>query len=126
MICVDIGLQELVPLSILGAGMTHVARIVLAAATATGGVVLVDEIENGLHHSVQPDVWGVIATAAKQFDVQLFATTHSFECVEAAHEALGADGFSLHRLEVVDGENRCVTLSPTALSGAIRHNLEMR
>lgn len=126
MIWVDIGLQELVPLSILGAGMTHVARIFLVVASVPGGVVLVDEFENGLHHSVLPDVWKVVAKAATQFNVQVFATTHSFECVEAAHEALGVDGFRLHRLEVVDGENRCVTLSPTAISGAIRHNMEIR
>ena len=126
MICVDIGLPELAPLSVMGAGMTHVARIVLAAATAAGGMVLVDEIENGLHHSVLPDIWRMIATVAEQFDVQIVATTHSRECVEAAHEALTPDGFRLHRLEVVDGQNRCVTLSPTAISGAIRHNMEIR
>ena len=106
--------------------MTCFTRIVMSTALVQDGVVLVDEIENGLHHSVLPGVWKVIAKAAEQFNVQMFATTHSFECVEAAHEALGPDGFSLHRLEVVDGENRCVSLSPTALSGAIRHNLEIR
>ena len=126
MLWVDIGLRELVPLSILGAGMTRVARIFLVVASTPGGVVLVDEIENGLHHSVLPDVWRVVQKAAKQFDVQIFATTHSFECVEAAHQALEPDGFRLHRLEVTDGANRCVTLSPTAISGAIRHNLEIR
>ena len=126
MIWVDVGLQELVPLSILGAGMTHVARIFLVIASTPGGVVLVDEIENGLHHSILSDVWRVIAKAAEQFNVQVFATTHSFECVEAAHDALGPEGFRLHRLEVVDGAVRCVTLSPTAIDGAIRHNMEIR
>lgn len=126
MICVDIGLPELAPLPVMGAGMTHVARIVLAAATATGGVVLVDEIENGLHHSVLPDVWRMIAKAAEQFKVQVFATTHSFECVEAAHEALGPKGFRLHRLEVVDDTTRCVTYDADAVDGAIRHNMEVR
>lgn len=126
MIWVDIGLRELVPLSILGAGMTHVARIFLVIASVPDGIVLVDEIENGLHHSVLPDVWRVIAKAAEQFNVQVFGTTHSFECIEAAHEALGPEGFRLHRLELIDGENRCVTLSPTAISGVIRHNMEIR
>ncbi len=125
-ILVDIGLPELVPLSTMGAGMTHLVRIVLAIATAQGGVVLIDEIENGLHHSILPTVWGVIAEAAERLDVQVFATTHSFECVEAAHNALGPDGFRLHRLEVVDNQSRCVTLSPTAIDGVIRHNLEVR
>lgn len=126
MIWVDVGLRELVPLPVMGAGMTHVARIVLAAATVPGGLVLVDEIENGLHHSVLPEVWRVVEKTAEAFDVQVFATTHSFECVEAAHAALGGDGFRLHRLEVVDGGSHCVTYSEDALDGAIRHYLEVR
>ena len=126
MICVDIGLPELLPLSVTGAGMTHVARIVLAAASAAGGVVLVDELENGLHHSVLPDVWRVIDKAARDFDVQVFATTHSFECIEAAQKALAADGFRLHRIEAENGVHRCVTPSPAAVAGAVRHNLEIR
>ena len=126
MVYVDVGLPELVPLPVMGAGMTLVARIVLAAARVAGGVVLVDEIENGLHHSVLSDVWRVIGKAAADFDVQVFATTHSFECVEAAHAALGADGFRLHRIEARDGGPRCVTLSPTAVAGAVRHNMEIR
>ena len=126
MIWVDIGLRELVPLPVMGAGMTHVTRIVLAAGAVPDGVVLVDEIENGLHHSVLPDVWRIVGKVAEQFNVQVFATTHSFECVEAAYEALGADGFRLHRLEVNDGVNRCMTYEPDAIEGAIRHNLEVR
>ena len=126
MIWVDLGLRELIPLSVMGAGMTHVARIVLTAASVIDGALLIDEIENGLHHSVLTGIWRVIAKAAEQFNVQIFATTHSFECVEAAHEALGSDGFGLHRLEIVEGVTRCVTLSPMAISGAIRHNMEVR
>ena len=126
MIWVDVGLRELVPLPVMGAGMTPVARIVLAAATVPGGVVLVDEIENGLHHSVLPDVWRVVERMAEAFDVQVFATTHSFECVEAAHKALGGNGFRLHRLEIVDGGSHCVTYSEDALDGAIRHHMEVR
>ena len=126
MICVDLGLPELVPLPVMGAGMTNVARIVLAVASAAGGVVLVDELENGMHHSVLPDVWRVIDKAAEDFDVQVFATTHSFECVEAAQKALAADGFRLHRIEAEDGAHRCVTPSPAAVAGAVHHNLEIR
>ena len=126
MIWVDVGLSELVPLPVMGAGMTHVTRVVLAAATVPGGIVLVDEIENGLHHSVLPDVWRVVGKVAEQFNVQVFATTHSFECVEAAYEALGADDFRLHRLEVDDEVNRCMTYEPAAIEGAIHHNLEVR
>lgn len=122
----DIGLSELIPLSVMGEGMTRIARLVLAISAAPDGIVLVDEIENGLHHSVLPKVWKVVDTAAKQFNTQVFATTHSFECVEAAHEALGADSFLLHRLEVSGTENRCVTYEPEAISAALKHDLEIR
>ena len=126
MIWGDIGLPELIPLSVMGEGMTRVARMVLAISAAPDGVILVDEIENGLHHSVLPKVWKVVDTAAKQFNTQIFATTHSFECIEAAHEALGADGFLLHRLEVSGTENRCVTYESEAISAATRHYMEVR
>jgi len=45
---------------------------------------------------------------------------------QAAHDALGPDGFRLHRLEVLDGATRCVTYDDDAIDGAVRHNLEIR
>lgn len=126
MIWVDIGLRELVPLLVMGAGLTHVARIVLRAADAKDGVLLIDEIENGLHHSVLSNVWLAIEKAVELFNVQVFATTHSHECVTAAYNALGPNGFRLHRLDAVDDVTSCVTYSSEALEGAIRHNLEFR
>lgn len=126
MIWGDIGWPELVPLSVMGEGMTQIARLVLSIASVPDGIVLVDEVENGIHHSVLPDVWRVIEEAAKQFRTQIFATTHSFECIEAAHQALGSDGFLLHRLEVSDEESRCVTFKPNGINAAIRHGLEVR
>ena len=126
MIWGDIGWPELVPLSVMGEGMTQIARLVLSIASVPNGVVLVDEVENGIHHSVLPDVWRVIEEAAKQFRTQIFATTHSFECVMAAHESLRKDRFRLHRLEIADKTNRCVTYQPHVIDAAIRHNLEVR
>ena len=126
MIHVDIGLPELVPLPVMGAGMTHLARIILAVTSVRGGVVLVDEIENGLYHSVLPEVWRVVGEAAERSDVQMFATTHSFECIEAAREALGGDGFRLHRIEAGESGARCVTYEPDEVDTAIRHVMELR
>ena len=122
----DIGLPELVPLSVMGEGMIKLARLVLAISSAQEGVLLVDEIENGFHHSVLPDVWRVIEQAAGQFGVQVFATTHSYECVTAAQATLKDDHFRYHRLEVVDSTVRCKTYPPDAIAAAIRHDLEIR
>ena len=126
MIWADVGLPELLPLPVMGNGLTHVARLVLGATEVQNGVLLVDEIENGLHYSVLPDVWRAVSKAAERYNVQVFATTHSFECVQAAHTALGPDGFRLHRLEAVGGRIRCVTYGDDAIEGVVRHNLEFR
>ena len=126
MIWADVGLQELAPLSAMGEGMTRVARIVLAMSSVRGGVVLVDEIENGIHHSIMGKVWAVVAKAAQQFDIQVFATTHSFECLVAAHEAL-ADEWRFHRLERTDdGSSRCVTFDLEDVETVVGHGLEVR
>ena len=104
----------------------HVARLVLGATDVQNGALLVDEIENGLHYAALPDVWRAVSKAAERFNVQVFATTHSFECVQAAHTALGPDGFRLHRLDTVGGRTRCVTYDDDAIEGVVRHNLEFR
>ena len=83
----DIGLPKLVPMPFMGEGVRRVLSIVLAIANAPGGVVLIDEVENGLHYSVMKDVWKAIAVAARQMDAQVFASTHSWECIQAAHHA---------------------------------------
>ena len=126
MIWGDVGLPELVPLAVMGEGMTRIARIVLAISSSPKGVVLVDEIENGLHHSVLEKVWEVVELAARQLGTQVFATTHSFECTQAAHHALSHAAFRLHRLEIENDERRCVTYSADAIDGAIKHDLEVR
>ena len=126
MIWGDVGLAELVPLPVMGEGMTRLARLVLAISSSPEGQILVDEVENGFHHSVLPDVWRVVDEAAAQFNTQIFATTHSLECVAAAYESLDADRFRLHRLET-DGEvSRCVTYEPDSIEAAIQHGLEVR
>lgn len=125
MIWGDIGLDELVPLPAMGEGMARLARIVLYIASCSGGVVLVDEIENGFHHSILPKVWRVVSRAAEEFDTQVFATTHSFECVQAADGELGEE-LALHRLEADDSTSRCVTYAREDISAAIKHGLEVR
>ena len=126
MIWGDIGLSELVPIAIMGEGMNRLARLVLGISSAPKGVVLIDEIENGFHHSVLPDVWRAIDTASKQSNTQIIATTHSFECVSAAHKVLDPDDFRLHRLEANDDGNRCVTYDPETIAAALDFNLEVR
>jgi len=123
----DIGLSEFVPLAVMGEGMNRIARIMLAICDAPDGIVLVDDIETGLHHSAMPAFWRSVDGAAKEFNTQVVATTHSYECVQSAVEALGSQpGFLVHRIEANNSMNRCVTYGPKEIAAAIRHNLEIR
>ena len=127
MIWGDVGLSELVPLAAMGEGMNRIARIVLTITVPKGGIVLVDEIENGLHHSILPDIWRYIDKLAQKFDTQIIATTHSRECVRATQRApLDPERFRYHRLEVGKEGNYQVTYDPEVLESAFEHNFEIR
>ena len=77
------GLERPVPLNSLGDGMVRILQIALKLVTAKGGFLLIDEFENGLHYSVQEKVWALLFEMAQKLDIQIFATTHSWDCIES-------------------------------------------
>ena len=88
----DIGLGEKVPLRLLGDGTVRFFQYLLGIAYAEGSVALIDEVDSGLHYSIQDRVFACLARAAAHYNCQLFCTTHSYECLERALKGL-ADGF---------------------------------
>lgn len=72
-----------VPLNSLGDGMLRVLQLALKLFPAKGGFLLIDEFENGLHYSVQEKVWTLLFEMAERLDIQVFATTHSWDCIES-------------------------------------------
>ena len=125
----DLGTGRPIPLPLMGEGMVKLANIILKLGRASNGVILIDEIDNGLHYSVLKKVWEVIAKAARMFETQVFATTHSMDCIVAAHEAFSNSklyDFRLHRL-VRDKETiKTVTYDKKTLGIAITSDLEVR
>lgn len=89
-----------VPLHLFGDGMRRALYLGAMLSTARGGVLLVDEIETAIHVSALERTFDWLVRAAGEMDVQVFATTHSLEAVDAL---LGAnepdDSLVLHRLE---------------------------
>jgi hypothetical protein len=127
----EIGAGRPMPLNYMGEGLNRLANMVMAIGDNENGVVLIDEIENGLHYSVMKDVWKAIGQAAREFNTQIFATTHSWECLVAAHRAFTEtncyDDFKLHRLERrKTGEIRTVTYDQETLEGSIEMGFEVR
>jgi AAA15 family ATPase/GTPase len=75
----------------MGEGTAKLLSIMLAIATSRGGIVLIDELENGVHYSVHPKLWPLLITFSKQYDCQLFLTTHSYELIKSLKGAVEND-----------------------------------
>lgn len=74
---------ERVPFTSLGEGLSRLLAISLSIANAENGILLIDEIENGLHYSVQAPMWRVLLELAHRLNVQIFATTHSEDATQS-------------------------------------------
>lgn len=102
----DVGLGTLIPASQMGQAFGRMLTLYMDMLVTGAEILLIDEVENGLHHSVYEPVWRGIAALADQQNTQVFVTTHSLECVHAAADAAprgGNHGFSHHRLEQLHG-----------------------
>lgn len=75
--------QFLLPLATYGDAIIKVAFYVLQIITNPNAILLLDEVENGIHYTNQPKFWAWLFDLATEFDVQIFATTHSREMIEA-------------------------------------------
>ncbi|HEX2210868.1 MAG TPA: AAA family ATPase [Longimicrobium sp.] len=100
-LCKLAGTTHPVPIMSMGDGANRIFGLAVSLVQSRGGALLIDEVENGLHYSVQPEVWDFLLSAAEDLDVQVFATTHSWDSVVAFQEAANrspAEGM-LYRLE---------------------------
>lgn len=129
LIYADLGLSEMIPVTQLGQGFNRLLDIYSEIVVSDAKVLLIDEIENGLHHSVMPVIWKGLFLAAKEFDVQIFATTHSWECILAADEAARAGenyDLALIRLDRVKEDIKATVIDEKSLSTAKELHWEMR
>ena len=118
-----------VPLKSFGDGALRLYGVALALAYSNNGVLLIDEVENGIHHSLQRDYWSMVLQAALQNNVQVLATTHSWDCVRGfATEAAANDGVEgvLIRLDRDEGSIRAIEYSEEELAIAARQDIEVR
>lgn len=111
-IYVDTGLSNLLPISVLGAGFLHLLRLALAIVAVQKGMIIVDELEDGVHFSILRDVARIIYRALENRDVQIFISTHSGELIEAFVEVAAELGY----------EDLCLlNMSPTSEGFSARY-----
>jgi hypothetical protein len=123
------GHPKRVPLGSYGEGMRRLLALALALACAHGDVLLVDEIDTGLHYSVMGDLWRMVVESARRNDVQVFATTHSLDCVRGLawlceyHPDLGEDV----SLQTIDPDlEESVASDARGIRIAVEQDIEVR
>lgn len=120
-----------VPLRSLGDGAVRILGTVLGLVNARDGFLLIDEAENGIHHTLQSEYWAMVLQVAREYNVQVLATTHSWDCVagfaQAAVADEGSEGVAV-RLEAANagGSLRAVEYSEDDLEIAAAQGIEIR
>ncbi|MEH2059679.1 MAG: AAA family ATPase [Nostoc sp.] len=118
------------PLSLFGDAINRIADIILRLVNNENSILLIDEIENGIHHSNQAYFWTIIYKLANELNVQIFATTHSLEMTKAFIKAgLEYQNTSAHfELTRQFKTNRIVAIRRDldTLDYGISHNKEVR
>ena len=119
----------LLPLSAMGDGFKRCFQIGVSAAADNGPVLFIDEFDNGLHHSVLEPVWRWLATISKRRDLQVFASTHSEECIFAAGRAFTAledDGLRVIRLDRREDRTTAAIYERDLVEATERMGVEIR
>jgi len=123
------GLDSRIPLGSLGDGIRHLLTTSMAVSRSAHGYVMIDEIDTGLHHSIMSDMWRVLIGTAERLDVQIFATTHSLDCVQSLAWLANTQPDLCRdvRMHRVDSERpSTVVYSPDEISTAAAQHVELR
>jgi AAA15 family ATPase/GTPase len=123
-------LQNILPLRSMGDGINRILTIILALVNCDNGFLLIDEFENGLHYSVQEQLWKVIFSLSEKLNIQVFATTHSEDCILGFENILNSPSNTLEgkliRLDNINGNIRQIEYNANELRIATDQNIETR
>ena len=124
------GEETPVPLDSMGDGVRRILAISIALVSIGHGTLLIDEIDTGLYYTALKDMWRVVLETAVKQDAQVFATTHSWDCVKAFQQALSQsahrDQGSLIRLDRGGNQIKVTTYTAAELDIAIAQGIEVR
>jgi ABC-type cobalamin transport system ATPase subunit len=127
-IYLDVGLDTLVPLAVGGEGLVRLFSIIVELTASRNGVLLIDEIENGLHYRVMPSLWRLLDTLTQKHHVQVFSTTHNDDIIRSAMETfVDKEGtLGLFRTDKRGDRHVMVAYSEEAMRGVLEVPFEVR
>ena len=123
------GREHPVPIGSMGDGMWRMMAMAIAIAHCKDGVLLIDEIDTGLHYTVMANMWRLVFGALKELNVQVFATTHSSDCIRSLAELCYletdvADNVTLQRIE--SDKPKAVSYTAQDIEMAAERHIEVR
>lgn len=121
--------DKITPLSSMGDGINRIFSIILALVNSENGYLLIDEFENGLHYSVQEKLWEIIFYLSEKLNIQVFATTHSNDCIDSFENVLNnskKNKGKIIKLELYKGDVKEVSYNASELKIATEQNIEIR
>ena len=123
------GTSKPLPIGSLGDGVNRLLTIAVALAKSAGGILLIDEIDTGLHHTTMDRMWKFVSDAAAQLNVQVFATTHSRDCYESLSVVCedpnsSLDSVSIQRIDAA--RSTAISYTKDEIVAAARRGLEVR
>jgi AAA15 family ATPase/GTPase len=121
--------DQRIPIGSMGDGIWRILGLTLAIVNARNGVLLVDEIDTGLHFSAMSNMWRLIWKTAKRLNVQVFATTHNSDCwtslaAIASTESPSEEGITIHRIE--KGKQNSIVFTERQVVIAAERGIEVR
>jgi len=115
-----------IPIGSMGDGIWRLLGIALSLVRAQGRVLLVDEIDTGLHYTVLEKMWRLVFETAERLNVQVFATTHSRDCYEALAAITQPDRHEVSIQRIERGRVDAVSFDEGAISAAAARDIEVR
>ena len=111
-----------------GEGLQRIFHIGLLFAYAKDGVVLIDEFENAIHFKLLGKFTKLVHKLAEEFNVQVFLTTHSKECVDAfVEDKVHLTDLAVYTLRGIGAEANCYRYPGEELETLLEAiNIELR
>lgn len=121
--------NTLIPLGAVSSAINRIFAIYTAMVQRNDGVVLIDEIENGIYHKHHSELWRSLLSLSREYNTQLFITSHSLECLRAMRDAVTDEDMSemmFGRVVRVDGRPIIRQFEGADLMAALEGDVEIR
>jgi len=131
LVSADTGLDSFIPINLLGDGIIRVLGIAAGISMTKDGVLVIDELENGLHVTALEQLWEVILDWSGKYNAQIFITTHSGDVIKSLRnvldESMFPDSVACYRLvKFEEGETEAYRYSQEQLGMALNSDTDIR